>query len=343
MSTHARGAGREARRPTASRLKKTTPKPKRRGLQRRNHRRYRRFLRNGKGRLYRVLAQLVAEGPSPYRCRPYGTPGRPPTNPYDVARFLLLKNLEGWSYDETYATLDALPELAAKLGFRGKVPAASTVASLVMRVPVSYLEGLIGRTAGRLVRGKTNAAGDATGVATRHYQRWFDVRHGKKARRRQFVKLHALVATRAQWPYFLSARVTAGTWGDSPELEGLLNQLDPEVELGNTALDKGYQSRRNAQLVEDRGGLPVMDLKSNVRHALTFGYPAWKRMVLRQRTDRRAFRCRFRRRTLVEGVFGAIKRRFGERVLARRRHAQRVEILCRVVVWNALGLVYDHS
>lgn len=341
MSTHARGAGREARRPTASRLKKTIPGPKRRGLQRRNHRHYRQFLRKGKGRLYRILAELVAEGPSPYRCRPYGTPGRPPTNPYDVARFLLLKNLEGWSYDEAYATLEALPELAARLGFRGKVPAASTVASLVSRVPVTYLEGLLARTAGRLAHGRTNAAGDATGLSTRHYQRWFDVRHGKKVRRRGFVKLHALVATRAQWPYFLSARVTAGTWGDSPELEGLLDQLDPKVELGNTALDKGYQSRRNAELIEARGGLPVMDLKANVTHAFAFGHPAWKRMVLRQRKDRRAFRCRYRRRTLVEGVFGAIKRRFGEVVQARRRHARRVEILCRVVMWNALGLVYD--
>lgn len=331
-------AAAKTRAPT--RLKKTTPPRIRKGLRRRNHRRYRRFLRHGRGRLYRVLAELVGEAPTPYRCRPYGTPGRPPTNPYDIARFLLLKNLERWSYDETHATLEALPELARKLGFRGRVPAASTVASLVMRVPVRYLEGLIGRTTRRLVDGRTNAAGDATGVSTRHYQRWFEVRHGKKVRRRQFVKLHALIATRAQWPFFLSARVTAGTWGDSLELEGLLDQLDPAVALGNTALDKGYQSRRNAELIEARGGLPVMDLRANVTHALSLGHPAWKRMVLRQRNDRRTFRCQYRRRTVVEGVFGAVKRRFGEVVLARRRHAQRVEILFRVAIWNALAIVY---
>jgi len=223
VSPNPRGGGRTAAGdPAHSILKKTDSHPARRGLQRRNHRRYRRSLRHGRGRLYRTLADLGAEGPAPYRCRPWGTPGRPPTNPYDVARFLLLKNLEGWSYDKTHATLEALPELAAKLGFRGKAPAASTVASLVSRRPVAYLEGRIARTARRLAHGRTNAAGDATGVSTRHYQRWFDVRPGKKVRRRGFVKLHARVATRAQWPYSLSARVTAGTWGDSPELEGLL-------------------------------------------------------------------------------------------------------------------------
>ena len=115
------------------------------------------------------------------------------------------------------------------------------------------------------------------------------------------------------------------------------------MELGNTALDEGDQSRRNAEIIEARGGLPVMDLKTNVTHALAFGHPAWKRMVVRQRKDRQAFRGRYRRRPLVEGVFGAVKRRFGEVVQARRRHARRVEILCRVVIGKALGLVYDQS
>jgi len=343
VSPHHRGGGlAAATNPAHSRLKKTTTHRTRKGLNRRNHRRYRQFLRHGRGRLYRVLSELVDAAPPPYRCRPYGTPGRPPTNPYDIARFLLLKNLEGWSYDETYATLEALPELAAKLGFRERLPAASTVASLVMRVPVGYLEDLIGRTARPLTRGTTHAAGDATGVSTRRYERWFDARHGTARRRHRFVKLHAIVATRAQWPFFLSARVTAGTWGDSPELEDLLDQMDPSVELGNTTLDKGYLSRRNADLIEARGGLPVIDLKANVT-AKTLGSPAWKRMVLRQRENRRAFRCRYRRRTVVEGVFGAFKRRFGETVHARRRHAQRVEILCRVAVWNALGIVYHRG
>lgn len=182
-------------------------------------------------------------------------------------------------------------------------------------------------------------AGDATGVATRRYQRWFDVRHGKKGRRRSFVKRHAIVATRAEGPFFLSARVTRGTRNDSPELGPLLDQLDPSIELGNGAFDRGYPSRRNAQLIEDRGGFPVIDRKK-IATAKALGHPAWRQMVHRQRSDRRAFRCRYRRRPVVEGVFGGFKRRFGEVVRARRRHAQRIEILCRVVVWNLLGMVY---
>ncbi|EQD75131.1 hypothetical protein B1A_04121 [mine drainage metagenome] len=109
--------------------------------------------------------------------------------PGDVTRFLLLKNFEGWSYDKTYATLEALPELARKLWFRETVPAASTVAMLVTKVSAHDLEDLLARTTVRLVRGRTNVAGDDTGVATRRFQRWFDVRHGRNGRRRTFVKL----------------------------------------------------------------------------------------------------------------------------------------------------------
>lgn len=45
---------------------------------------------------------------------------------------------------------------------------------------------------------------------------------------------------------------------------------------------------------------------------------------------------------MIEGLFGAWKARFGYRVLARRRHAQRVEALCRAIVWNLLAVAY-HS
>ena len=132
-----------------------------------------------------------------------------------------------------------------------------------------------------LVRGRVNAAGDATWFATRQHPRWFALRRGRKIRRRKFVKLHSLIATRAQGPFFLSVRGTRGTRGDSSELEHLLEGLDPTRDLGNLPLDKGYQSRRNATLIEDRGGIPVLALKAHAP-AKALGHPAWKRMVQRQ-------------------------------------------------------------
>lgn len=73
------------------------------------------------------------------------------------------------------------------------------------------------------------------------------------------------------------------------------------------------------------------------------GCPAWKAMVVDQLTHRREFRCRYRRRAVIEGVFGAFKERFGATIRSRRTVTQRVVILTRVAVWNALALTYHRS
>ncbi|HZY70925.1 MAG TPA: hypothetical protein VFF67_08135, partial [Thermoplasmata archaeon] len=55
---------------------------------------------------------------------------------------------------------------------------------------------------------------------------------------------------------------------------------------------------------------------------------------------RREFRCRYRRRSVIEGTFGARKARLGSPVRCRRRATQRVEVLGRIVVWNAMAIAY---
>ena len=258
-----------------------------------------------------------------------------------MVRFLLLRTLEGWSYDETHATLVALPQLARKIGLR-RVPAAPTVAALVVRIPTPYLEQLVAALAQQLCRPRENLAADGTGLSTHRYERWVTARLST-GHRHAFVKLHALVATRAQFPFFLATHVTDARTNDVTELPRLLEQLPRTLVLGNVALDKGYLSRRNAQAVADRGGRPVMDLRRNIVRIDAGGAPAWSHMLFDQREHRREFRCRYRRRAVIEGTFGAFKERFGGWIRSRRPHAQRVEILLRAVVWNAVALGYHRS
>jgi transposase len=298
-------------------------------------------LRYGWSEALEGLSHLVLRLPPPFVVRPPGTPGRPPTDPRDVARFLLLRALEGWSYDETHATLVALPQLARRLGFR-RVPAAPTVAALVPRVPTTYLEQLIRELVRELARPHENLAGDGTGLSTRSFERWIAARVASE-HRTAFVKLHALVATRAQYPFFLAARVTDAYTNDVLELPALLEQLPSDLTLGSVALDKGYLSRRNAQAIADRGGRPVIDLRKNISGGYALGAPAWKWMVLDQQRHRREFGCRYRRRAVIEGIFGAIKDRFGARVRSRRDHARKVEVLARVEMWNVLAAAYHRS
>lgn len=128
-------------------------------------------------------------------------------------RLLLVRSLEGWSYDGTRATLEAFPKLDRKLGLRGQVRTTSTVVMRIERVPVIYLEALLASTVRPFVRGRTIAAGDAIGVGTRQYERSFDERDGKGVRWRRVVKLHVAIAARAQWG-FLRFGASRGRFGE---------------------------------------------------------------------------------------------------------------------------------
>ncbi len=259
-----------------------------------------------------------------------------------MVRFLLLRALEGWSYDETHATLATCPDFRRRLGFR-HLPAAPTVAALAPRVPPLYFERLVDELARRCAPRLLHLAGDGTGLSTRRFERWVAART-YSGHRHTFVKLHALVSTRAQFPLFYAAHVTDPYTNDVTELRTLLGQVSPDLSVGNVALDRGYLGKRNAQAVADRGGRPVIALRHNVPITTTpDGCPAWKAMVVDQLTHPREFRCRYRRRAVIEGVFGAFKARFGSSIRSRQIATQRVEILSRVVVWNALAVTYHES
>lgn len=333
-----RGGGLAARAtPPPDRAKYPSPPSHRR--RRIDWARYRRFLRAGWTALFARLRGAIRDLSPPYVVRPPGTSGRPPTAPREVVRFLVLRALEGWSYDETHATLAAGSDLRRQLGFR-HLPAASTVAALAPRVPSGYLERLISRLARPCLTDPLHLAGDGTGLSIRRFERWLAAR-ARSGVRRGFVKLHALVSTRAHFPLFWAAHVTDAYTNDVTELPALLDQLPRGIPLGNVVLDRGYQGKRNAQRIADRGGRPVIALRETVRATTTpDGCPAWKEMVRDQLVHRREFRCRYRRRAVIEGVFGAFKHRFGTTVRSRRPDAQRVEILTRVVVWNAIAVSY---
>ncbi len=204
---------------------------------------------------------------------------------------------------------------------------------------MSYWEALVRRTGVVFTQGPCNTAGDATGLGTQDFARWMDARCGKSGKRPKFVKLHVLLATRKAWPIFLAAKVTPGNRGDAPELPELLDRLDPELELGNVALDPGYLTRGRVEAITARGGRPVIEMRSNTTIDPS-GPPEWKRMIRQQRRRPRAYANRLRRRDAVEATFGSFKRRLGSRIQSHRRHAQRVEVLARVVVWNLLGKIF---
>jgi len=273
-----------------------------------------------------------------------GTVGRPPADPRTVAICLLIRAIFRLSYRSVYSLLASSSKYRSICRIK-HLPAYNTVQEHVKDVSEGYLNELVAQTSTAIMRVQRrdvcSSACDGTGIAIRKYERWFDVRNSRKSRKRRFVKLHAHVTTDREMPFFLSAIVTKGYKNDSLKLGGLMSQKSGEIALENVALDSAFLSRRNAQLVANHGANPVIKLKSNVT-AHSKGYPAWNKMIHEAWENKEAYEEKYHRRTVIEGVFGAFKHRFGREVASKIRHNQNIEVLSRVVAWNILALAY-HS
>jgi len=147
--------------------------------------------------------------------------------------------------------------------------------------------------------------------------------------------LHATVDDKI--PVFLSAIVTKGYYGDSPQFENLMIRLDPAIEIGDVCGDPAYLSRANVQLVEEKGGQAIIKLKCGIT-LKTKGYPAWHKMIKLAKESPNEYDKRYHRRSVIEGYFGALKARLGSKIRARKRHNQNIELLSKIVTWNALVL-----
>jgi Transposase DDE domain len=86
--------------------------------------------------------------------------------------------------------------------------------------------------------------------------RWLGVRHGRKKRRKDFLKLHFIVDCGSL--LILSFKVTPPFKADPKQVEELLKFVR---NLGWLCADKAYLSRKICDLVAKHGGEPYISIK----------------------------------------------------------------------------------
>ena len=129
----------------------------------------------------------------------------------------------------------------------------------------------------------------------------------------------------------LKTRITKGSKHDSPMLHHLLKGI-PKGE-GILCGDSAYLSRRNCNLIAEKGRTPYIRPKKNSKMKAR-GSQAWRSMIKLYREDRKMFDRHYHQRSLVESVYSVLKTVFGNHLTSRRKKAQRRELICRVVAYN---------
>lgn len=184
-------------------------------------------------------------------------------------------------------------------------------------------------------------APDSTGVQTTSFGGWREAKHGEQ-REKKWLKVHAICGTKTH--VVIRAVVSDANSADCPQFIPLLRgALEDGFRPETVLADKGYLSKENYRLASDLGLEAFIPFKSNSRNRAGHrGSPkAWRDAFCLFQLHREEFDANYHKRSNVESVFSALKRKFGENVRSKNPVAQVNEILCKLIAYNLTVVVHE--
>jgi transposase len=184
-------------------------------------------------------------------------------------------------------------------------------------------------------------APDSTGVQTTSFGGWREEKHGEK-RQKRWLKVHAMVGTKTH--VVIRAVVGEADSGDAPQFVPMLRgSIESGFHPSAVVADRGYLSKDNYRVASELGLDAYIPFKSNsVNRSGTHGTPSsWRKAFYMFQANRDEFERSYHRRSNVESVFSALKRKFGENIRSRTHTAQVNEILCKLIAYNLTVVVHE--
>ena len=135
-----------------------------------------------------------------------------------------------------------------------------------------------------------------------------------------WIKLHSIIdiATRAILDYHVTDGYTSDITGMWPMLDRLADGN------GNFCLDSAYLARLICDAIAGMGMRPASC--PNPTHLQERRQPAWGEMTRTHRDDLDRFMAEYHQRSIIEAVFGAIKKMYGNHLRGRRLVRQNREV-----------------
>lgn len=227
--------------------------------------------------------------------------------------------------------------------FGADLPSHSTYYRYARQLSMDYIQELNeALVESHALPRRTILHADSTGFRLKRSSSWFDIRISRKNRRKDHVKLHALVVHKLGLIY--SFAVTRSYRHDSP----ILDRLIAKVSFSEFVLcgDSGYLSRINCGLVGKKKGMAFFSVKKNIT-AKSRGVKEWHEMVMLFREFPWGFLLIYHMRVYIEATFGSIKQRFDHQLYSRIWFMQRRELGLKVLSHNVKQLLYieesEHS
>jgi Transposase DDE domain len=185
---------------------------------------------------------------------------------------------------------------------------------------------------GGLIGERPEAAGDATGLESRHTSRYFFKRAGRRLSAQSWVKLTVACDTASH--FFTAATVTLGPSNDSPQFRPILHQACLAVSWDRVLGDAAFDSEENHRLAREDLGIRSTAIPLNRRNRGR----KWPKTKYRRQMKRRFPRRKYGQRWQVESAFSRHKRRLGSALSSRSEAARERESRLRVLTHNLMLL-----
>lgn len=191
------------------------------------------------------------------------------------------------------------------------------------------LTELVVRSSLPLTAVETDFAVDSTGFSTSRFCRWFDEKYGTERKAHDWLKVH--IACGVKTGIVTAIKVTNRDVNDCPVLPQLAKTTAKSFKVNEVSADKGYLSVDNVEVIAALGGTPFIAPKLNT----TGGKGGlFEKMFHFYQYQRETFMEHYHKRSNVESVFSAVKRKFGDALRSRNDVAMVNEALAKFLCHN---------
>lgn len=228
---------------------------------------------------------------------------------------------------------------AGEAGHVSRVPNYAISSRLLNREDVRpILLDLIRASALPLASIERRFAIDSSGFRTTGFYAYRAARYGD-LKGHEWLKAHICVGTSTR--IVTNVVVTEQNGADSLNFEALVRGTAAAgFRMEEVAADKAYSARKNFDAVQDVGGKAFIPFRKGAT-GTSMGSPAWRKAFHYFQLHREEFEEHYHRRSNVESVFSAIKRKFGDGLKSKNRVAQENELLCKILAYNITVLIQE--
>lgn len=256
--------------------------------------------------------------------------GRPPVPMSDMVFASVFK---------VYSTLPALRfgtdfEAAYDEGYLSRKLHANSIAFYLEKDELTpILQNLITVTSLPFSKIETKFAPDSSGFSVSRFERWFDHKYGEQ-KMREWVKVHIMTGT--QTHIVTAAEIHDKNANDSPIYRSLLAITARHFKVEEVAADLGYISVENLEATINELAYPYIPFKSNATDAMG---GIWAEMFHYFCLHRNEFLEHYHKRSNVESVFSAVKRKFSDNIRSKTDVAMKNEAFCKFICHNICQII----